>query len=147
MINLTVVEIFNPLRRPRGFRQCRAPSWLKMEFLKVGMLLQKEFHPIIMEMVMIIDAFFLLTYLVKKIFLVITAYVGIFSFRPRLCTLDSGIDVPPGITIAPHLKIFHITILILFYINLGIALIFYCFFFIFFQKKISVALCLFRSLE
>ena len=28
--------------------------------------------------------FFLLTYLVKKISLVITAYVGIFSFRPRL---------------------------------------------------------------
>ena len=31
-------------------------------------------------MVMIIDAFFLLTYLVKQIFLVITAYVGIFFF-------------------------------------------------------------------
>ena len=23
----TVIEILNPLRRPRGFRQCRAPSW------------------------------------------------------------------------------------------------------------------------
>ena len=27
LVNLTVVKIFNPLRRPRGFRQCRAPSW------------------------------------------------------------------------------------------------------------------------
>ena len=41
-----------------------------------------------------------------------------------LTTLDSGINVPPGITVAPPLKIFYITILILFYINLGIAVIF-----------------------
>ena len=27
LVNPTVVEIFNPLRRPRGFRQCRAPTW------------------------------------------------------------------------------------------------------------------------
>ena len=39
-------------------------------------------------------------------------------------TLDSGINVPPGIIVAPPLKNFHITILILFYINLGIAVIF-----------------------
>jgi len=39
-------------------------------------------------------------------------------------TLDSGINVPPGITVAPPLKNFYITILILFYINLGIAVIF-----------------------
>ena len=41
-----------------------------------------------------------------------------------LCTLDSGINVAPGITVAPPLKNFHIMILILFYINLGIAVIF-----------------------
>ena len=39
-------------------------------------------------------------------------------------TLDSGIDVAPGINVAPPLKNFHITIFILFYINLGIAVIF-----------------------
>ena len=27
----TVLEILNPLRWPRGFRQCRAPSWLKSD--------------------------------------------------------------------------------------------------------------------
>ena len=42
----------------------------------------------------------------------------------RECTLDSGIDVAPGINVAPPLKNFHITILTLFYINLGIAVIF-----------------------
>ena len=41
-----------------------------------------------------------------------------------LCTLDSGIDVAPGITVAPPPKNFHIMILILFYTNLGIAIIF-----------------------
>ena len=44
-----------------------------------------------------------------------------------LSTLDSGINVAPGITVAPPLKIFHIMILILFYINLGIAVIFFFF--------------------
>ena len=39
-------------------------------------------------------------------------------------TLDSGINVAPGITVAPPLKNFHIMILILFYTNLGIAIIF-----------------------
>ena len=39
-------------------------------------------------------------------------------------TLDSGIDVAPVINVAPSLKNFHITILTLFYINLGIAVIF-----------------------
>ena len=39
-------------------------------------------------------------------------------------TLDSGINVAHGITVAPPLKNFHIMILILFYINLGIAVIF-----------------------
>ena len=39
-------------------------------------------------------------------------------------TLDSGINVPPGITVAHPLKNFHITILIIFYINLGIVVIF-----------------------
>jgi hypothetical protein len=63
-------------------------------------------------------------------------------------TLDSGIDVAPGINVAPPLKNFHITILTLFYINLGIAVIFdFIFFFIFFQRLISVPLRLFRSLE
>ena len=46
----------------------------------------------------------------------------------------------------PSLKNFHISILILFYINLGIVVIFY-FVFKIFQKLISVALCLFRSQE
>ena len=41
-----------------------------------------------------------------------------------MTTLDSGINVPPGITVAPPLENFYITILILFYINLGIAVIF-----------------------
>ena len=45
-------------------------------------------------------------------------------FAGRSYTLDSGINVPPGITVAPPLKNFYITILILFYINLGIAVIF-----------------------
>ena len=39
-------------------------------------------------------------------------------------TLDSGINVAPGITVDPPLKKFHIMILVLFYINLGIAIIF-----------------------
>ena len=39
-------------------------------------------------------------------------------------TLDSGINVAPGITVAPPLKNFHIMILILFYTNLGIVIIF-----------------------
>ena len=39
-------------------------------------------------------------------------------------TLDSGINVAPGIAVAPPLKNFHTTILLLFYINLGIAVIF-----------------------
>ena len=43
---------------------------------------------------------------------------------PLLHTLDSGINVVPGITVAPPLKNFHIMILILFYTNLGIAIIF-----------------------
>ena len=41
-----------------------------------------------------------------------------------MSTLDSGIDVAPGINVAPPLKNFHIAILTLFYINLGIAVIF-----------------------
>ena len=45
-------------------------------------------------------------------------------FRTNLVTLDSGINIPPGITVAPPLRNFYITILILFYINLGIAVIF-----------------------
>ena len=43
-------------------------------------------------------------------------------------TLDSGINVAPGIPVAPPLKNFHITILILFYTNLDIAVIFNFFF-------------------
>ena len=39
-------------------------------------------------------------------------------------TLDSGTDVAPRINVAPLLKNFLIMILILFYINLGIAVIF-----------------------
>ena len=46
------------------------------------------------------------------------------AIKPLLVTLDSGINVAPGITVAPPLKKFHITILLLFYINLGIAVIF-----------------------
>ena len=49
------------------------------------------------------------------------------SWRRRN-TLDSGINVPPGIIVAPPLKNFHITIFILFYINLGFAVIFNFFF-------------------
>ena len=41
-----------------------------------------------------------------------------------LPTLDSGINVPPGITVAPPLKNIYMTILILFYINLAIVVIF-----------------------
>ena len=51
-------------------------------------------------------------------------------------TLDSGIDGPPGINVAPPLKKFHIIILIHFYINQGIAAIFK-FFFLFFFPKIN----------
>ena len=39
-----------------------------------------------------------------------------------------GINVAPGITVAPPLKKFHIMILVLFSINLGIAIIFQFFF-------------------
>ena len=39
-------------------------------------------------------------------------------------TLHSEINVPPGINVAPPLKNFYIMILILFYINLGIVVIF-----------------------
>ena len=42
----------------------------------------------------------------------------------ELYTLDSGINIAPGITVAPPLKNFRIMILILFYTNLGIAIIF-----------------------
>ena len=48
---------------------------------------------------------------------------------------------------SPPLKNFHIRILIHFYINQGIAVIFQFFFFKIFQKWISVPLCLLRSLE
>ena len=61
-------------------------------------------------------------------------------------TLDSGINVAPGITI-DSLKNLHIMILVLFYINLGIALVFDFFFFKIFQKLLNVALCFFQSLE
>ena len=54
-----------------------------------------------------------------------TSKMGCFSEMGKTVdTLDSGINVAPGITVAPPLKNFHITILILFYINLGIAVIF-----------------------
>ena len=55
-----------------------------------------------------------------------------------LCTLESGIDVAPGINVAPPLKKLHITILILFYINLAIAVIF-SFFSKNFKKLFSIA--------
>ena len=73
---------------------------------------------------------------------------GVEAFLHSQPTLDSGINVPPGIIVAPPLKKFYTTILILFHINLGIGVIFK-FFFVFknFQKLISVPLCLFRSLE
>ena len=45
-----------------------------------------------------------------------------------LCTLDSGIVVAPGIIVAPSYENFYIMILLLFYINLGIAVIFQFFF-------------------
>ena len=55
-----------------------------------------------------------------------------FEFQQIFCqkigrsnTLDSGINVAPGITIAPLLKIM---ILLLFYIHLGIVVIFYFYF-------------------
>ena len=46
------------------------------------------------------------------------------SVKIKTYTLDSGIDVAPGIHVAHPLKNFHITNLILFYINLGIPVIF-----------------------
>ena len=46
------------------------------------------------------------------------------KIKYRTHTLDSGINVAPGITVGPPLKNFHITILLLFYINLGIAVFF-----------------------
>ena len=52
-------------------------------------------------------------------------------------TLDSGINVAPGITVAPPLKKFHIMILVLFSINLGIAIIFQFFFLQIFSKIIK----------
>ena len=66
--------------------------------------------------------------------------IWIFTWVLYLRTLD------PGINVAPPLKKFRISILILFYINLGIVVIFF-FVFKIFQKLISVALCLFRSQE
>ena len=51
-------------------------------------------------------------------------------------TLDSGIDVAPWINVAPPLKNFHITILTLYYINIGIAVIFdFIFSSIFFKNE------------
>ena len=64
-------------------------------------------------------------------------------FRP---TLDSGINIPPGLTVAPPLKNFQITILILFYINLGIAVILNFLSLQNFSKIISLPLHLYRSL-
>ena len=54
--------------------------------------------------------------------------------KTSLTTLDSGIDVPPGINVAPPLKNFHIIILIHFYIKQGIVVIFQFFFPNFFSK-------------
>ena len=51
-------------------------------------------------------------------------------------TLDSGIDIAPGINVAPPIKNFHIRILILFYVNQGI--VHFSFFPIFFQKLINL---------
>ena len=48
-----------------------------------------------------------------------------FGCNQNMYTLDSGINVAPGIAVVPLLKNFHITILLLFYINLGIAVIFF----------------------
>ena len=31
LVNLAVVKIVNPLRRPRGLRQCRAPTWFTFQ--------------------------------------------------------------------------------------------------------------------
>ena len=49
------------------------------------------------------------------------------KYLMEVTTLDSGIDVAPGITVVPPHKKFHVMILILFYINLGIAVILYIF--------------------
>jgi hypothetical protein len=43
-------------------------------------------------------------------------------------TLDTGINIAHGITVAPPPKNFHIIILTLFYINLGIGVSFLFFF-------------------
>ena len=69
-------------------------------------------------------------------------YFGYFSEL----TLESGIDIAPGINVALPLKHFHIRILIHFYNNQGIAVIFH-FFLSSFQKLINVTLRLFRTLE
>ena len=50
-------------------------------------------------------------------------------------TLDSGIDVAPGINVAPPLKNIHIKILMHFYINQGIAVILNFFFLNFIFKN------------
>ena len=49
-------------------------------------------------------------------------------FKYHLSTLESGIDVAPGINVVLPLKNFHIRILIHFFINQGIAVIFSFFF-------------------
>ena len=59
----------------------------------------------------------------------------IMLFKQFTYTLDSGIDVPPWINVAPLLKDFNIRILIHFYIKQGIVVIFHFFSFNFFLKN------------
>ena len=40
LVNPTVIKILNPLRRPRGFRQCRAPTWFLLIVFEVWVKLK-----------------------------------------------------------------------------------------------------------
>ena len=40
LVSPKVIKISNPLRQPRGFRQCRAPSWFVMIIMKLCMRLK-----------------------------------------------------------------------------------------------------------
>ena len=56
--------------------------------------------------------------------------------------LESGIDISPGINAAPLFRI-----LIHFFVNHGIAVMFQIFFLKIFQKQISIPLLLFQTLK
>ena len=69
---------------------------------------------------------------VCSVYLIVRWYVQDEKIKPytiiRAYTLDSWIVVAPGIMVAPSYENFYTMILLLFYINLGIAVIFQFFF-------------------